>query len=359
MIKKKFQRLMALMLSGALAFGLTACGGNGQQTAQTPESPKTAESAEEKKTDAAEKQTGSEETPVLFESAYGSKKEALQAGLDLNVRIAEEGMILFKNEGSALPLAGGAKVTLLGYAAIDPNAGASRNVVDASGGAAIAQATIISGMEKAGFALNKTVLDSYTKWADEEVEGAEADEKGNVPKKNSDILCAQDFTKACETEEWKASLKEYSDAALVVIADGTGEIAKGGRVHSLQLDQQQYALIDYAAANFDKVIVLVNSCTPTEIADIQRNAEVDAILNIGEPGDNGFEALGKVIAGEVNPSGRTVDTWAVDFTKNPSYTIFNTRASEMAQGEDGKGTMTGYTRYSVNGEPVNTWSVGY
>lgn len=355
MIKKKFRRLMALMLSGVLALGLTACGDKPEQAAQTTESQKASEASESSQGAAA----ASPETPVLYESAYASKEEALQAGLDLNLAIAEEGMILFKNEKDALPLASGAKVTLLGYAAIDPNAGASHNVVDASAGAAIAQATVISGMEDAGFALNKTVLDLYTQWASEDVEGAEADEKGAVPKKSSDLLMAADFEEASKTDEWKASLGEYGDAALVVISGGTGEIAKDGRVHSLQLDQVQYDLIDYAAANFDKVIVLVNSCIPIEIAEIQRNDAVDAVLNIGEPGDNGFEALGRVLTGEVNPSGRTVDTWAVDFTENPSYTIFNTRTNELAQAEDGSGTMTGYTRYSVNGEPVNTWSVGY
>lgn len=352
MIKKKLKNLIALMLSGVLVLGLTACGGNTEQTTQPTEPPK--ESANSEVT-----QTASPETPVLYESAYASKAEALQAGLDLNVTISEEGMILLKNEGAALPLTGGTKVTMLGYAAIAPNAGASSNGGDASAGSAIAQATVISSMENAGFTLNKTVLDLYTQWASEDVEGAEADENGNVPKKTSDILVAADFAEASGTDEWKASLGEYGDAALVVISGGTGEIAKNERIHSLQLDEEQYDLIDYAAANFDKVIVLVNSCTPVEIAEIQRNDAVDAILNIGEPGDNGFEALGRIIAGKVNPSGRTVDTWAVDFTKSPSYTIFNTRGSGTAQGEDGNGTMTGYTRYSVNGEPVNTWSVGY
>ncbi|MDL2302194.1 glycoside hydrolase family 3 C-terminal domain-containing protein [Lachnospiraceae bacterium OttesenSCG-928-D06] len=359
--KMKLKKSMSLMLSGILAFGLIGCSKNveepvGSTTGSTTESTSEVSNIPDSLGEAME---GSKATPVIYESAYGSKAEALQAGLDLNVAISEEGMILFKNEGEALPLAKGAKVTMLGYGAMNPNAGASANGGDASAGAAIAQATVISSMEDAGFSLNTTVLDGYTQWISEEVEGAEADDKGNVPKKTSDILVADDFKEASGTDEWKASLEEYSDAALVVITGGTGEIAKGGRVHSLQLDKAQYELIDYAAANFDKVIVLVNSCTPIEITEIQRNTSVDAVLNIGEPGDNGFEALGRIISGEVNPSGRTVDTWAVDFTKNPSYGIFNTRSSSSAQGEDGNGLLTGYTQYSVDGEMVNTWSVGY
>lgn len=350
-------KLMALMLSGTLAFGLIGCSGNTEKPSESTKENTNGEASVSEGSE--EMQASSPETPTLYESSYGSKEEALQAGLDLNLKISEEGMILLKNEGEALPLANGAKVTMLGYAAIDPNAGASHNVVDASAGAAIAQATVISGMEDAGFSLNTTVLDGYTKWASEEIEGAEADENGAVPKKNADLHVADDFKAASETDEWKASLEEYSDAALVVLGRGSGEVAADGRVHDLQLDDVQFELIDYAVANFDKVVVLVNSTTPIEIAEIQRNENVDAVLNIGEPGDNGFEALGKVISGEVNPSGRTVDSWAVDFTANPSYTIFNTRTSDSAQGEDGNGVKTGYTQYSVNGEPVETWSVGY
>lgn len=357
--KTRFKKLTALLLSGILAFGLIGCAGNTEQPTEG-QSEVTSEPADVGEPEnAGETPAASPATPVLYESVYGSKAEALQAGLDLNVAIAEEGMILLKNEAAALPLASGAKVTMLGFAAVSPNAGASANGGDASAGAAIAQATVISGMEEAGFSLNNTVLDRYAQWVSEDIAGAEADENGNVPKKTSDLLVADDFQAASETDEWKASLAEYGDAAFVVLSGGTGEVAPGGRVHSLQLDATQYGLIDYAAANFDKVIVLINSCTPIEIAEIQQNAAVDAVLNIGEPGDNGFEALGRIISGEVSPSGRTVDTWPVDFTANPAYAIFNTRASASGQGADGRGLLTGYTQYSVGGEPVNTWSVGY
>lgn len=292
----------------------------------------------------------------IYVSDYASKAEALAAGLALNEEIAQEGMILLKNEGAALPLAEGAKVTLLGYAALAPNAGASANGGDASAGAAIAQADVISSLTDYGFALNETVLSAYKQWATEVVPGTETAEKPVL--KANDRAMAADFAAASETEEWKASVAEYADAALVVLGKGTSPLGEG-RVHNLQLDAEQFALIDYAAANFEKVIVLVNSCTPIEMAAIQNNEKVDAILNIGEPGDNGFKALGAVLCGIVNPSARTTDTWAVDFTQNPSYVNFNTLGVANAQGTDGNGTMTGYTQYKVNGEMVNTWSVGY
>ena len=154
---------------------------------------------------------------------------------------------------------------------------------------------------------------------------------------------------------WAESNKAYGDAAIVVLGAGSGE----GRVHNQQLDAVQLSLVDYAAENFDKVVVLINTCTPIELKAIQDNENVDAILMIGEAGDNGFEAVGKILKGEVNPSGRTVDTWAADFTKAPSYMNANINTENNAHSVDGNGTAVGYTQYTVNGELVNTWSVGY
>ncbi len=279
-----------------------------------------------------------------YTSDYASKAEALQAGLDLNERIAEEGMVLVKNLGNALPLGSGAKVTLLGYAGYNPNAGGSANGGDASGGVAIAQANVVSSLKDAGFQLNPTVEQAYADFA------ASATEEKPM---NSDSALADAYTEAYVT--WADSIKEYSDAALVVLGLGSG----AGRVHNLQLDAQQLALVDYATENFEKVVVLINSCTPLELKAVQDNEKVAAIVMIGECGDNGFQALGKILNGEVSPSGRTVDTWTVDFTKNPSYMNFNINTADDAHSTDGNGLKTGYTQFVVDGNAVNTWEVGY
>ncbi len=283
----------------------------------------------------------SAETTTYYTSEFSSKAEALQAGLDLNKQIAEEGIVLAKNNDNVLPLAKGSKVTLLGYNAYHPNAGGSMNGGDASGGVAIAQATIISGMEDAGFELNPAVKETYDGLAENE----------NTKNLSSDM----DLVAAYQAvyPYWKESISEYNDAAIIVLAAGEGS------VHDLQLDACQLGMIDYAAENFEKVIVLINSCTPIELKAIQDNEKVDAVLLIGEGGDNGFAAVGEVLCGEVNPSGRTVDTWAADFTKNPSYMNYNINTASDAHNTDGNGTETGYTQYTVNGEAVNTWSVGY
>mgnify|MGYP001625179567 FL=1 len=268
-------------------------------------------------------------------------------------------MILLKNVDSTLPLTTSAtnktKVTVLGYAGVNPNAGSSANGGDSSAGSAIAIENVYGSLEEANYELNPTVKDQYEAWADME----------NVSSDSAiaNLTDGNDF--ATKSATW-TNLGDY-DTALVVLSAGSNTVGseEGQRVHSLQLDDEQLDLLNYATSNFDTVIVLVNSCTPIELAAIQNNAAVDAVLNIGEPGDNGFAALGKVLSGEVNPSGRLTDTWATDFTKNPSYVNFNVlgRADVMGSGvpygKDGNGTTTGYTQYQYDGETIDTWAVGY
>ena len=269
---------------------------------------------------------------ATFTTTYASKQESIEAGAALNLAIASEGMVLLKNENEALPIKESKKVTLLGYASAAPNGGGSMEEQERSGGVVRLQSDIASALADAGFEVNGTVKASYDAWkADESV--------------NNDSAIAALPGYAEELEGWKPSYADYSDAAIVVLTAG----ASAERAHPLQFDSEQYALIDHAAENFDRVIVLVNSSKAMEIPALKANEKVDAILVTGEPGDNGFDALGLILSGEINPSGRLVDTWAVDFTKNPSYVNFNINND----------AMEGYTRYLVDGEPVDTYFVEY
>jgi beta-glucosidase len=92
--------------------------------------------------------------------------------------------------------------------------------------------------------------------------------------------------------------------------------------HQLELNKDELDLIDLATENFEKVIVLVNASTTLEMGPVQNNPDVDSVLLIGSPGATGLNAVGQVLAGEINPSGRTVDVWAADFTADPTFVNF-------------------------------------
>ena len=272
---------------------------------------------------------------ATYESGYASKQEAIEAGAALNLEIAQEGMVLLKNENNALPLAG-TNVTVLGYASVAPAGGGSSGG-DTSGGIVKLQADIYSSLADAGITVNPTVKASYDAWLANEEVSSDA------------MIAAADL--ADEQAKWADSLTAYGDAAIIVLNNGSGVVSSmtGSAIVSLDYDAEQYALVDYAAEHFETVIVLINSSRPREIQPLKENEKVDAILCIGEPGDNGFIALGQILTGEVNPSGRTTDTWAVDFEKDPSYANFNKTGDPN----------TGYGRYTVNGELTNTYYVQY
>lgn len=252
-----------------------------------------------------------------YDSDYSSKEEALEAGLKINEEICEEGMVLVKNNNNALPLAttvgtSASRVTLFGYRSIAPQGGASSSG-DTSAGKVKLTCDIYSSLKDAGYVVNPTIKSAY-----ESLVAA-----GNT----DDVKLYDAMFGASSTvkETVENSYGLYDDAAIVVLSAGTssytGEDAK--RTHKLQLDDEQIKLVKEAEDNFDKVIVLINDSTPLELGVLENDDKVDAILIVGQPGDNGFEAVGKILNGEVNPSGHLADTYAADFTIDPSYNNIN------------------------------------
>ncbi|MCX4315002.1 MAG: glycoside hydrolase family 3 C-terminal domain-containing protein, partial [Clostridia bacterium] len=104
--------------------------------------------------------------------------------------------------------------------------------------------------------------------------------------------------------------------------------ARNADDHYLQLDANETAMIKEACDNFDKVVVAVNSASPIELGFLDDpthyayNEKIKAALWLGHPGSSGLNALGRVLKGEVDPSGRTVDTFARDFKLDPSWQNF-------------------------------------
>ncbi|MDO5327105.1 MAG: glycoside hydrolase family 3 C-terminal domain-containing protein [Clostridia bacterium] len=271
-----------------------------------------------------------------YVSDYASKQDAINAGAQLNLQIASEGMVLLKNEGNALPLADGAKISVFGYASVAPAGGGDAAGGDTSGGVVKLQSDIYSSLADAGFEVNPALKMVYDGMLSSGKVGNDSD---------ADIVL--DATRW----SWEESLSGFNDAALVVLsADASTVTTMTGSVSaSMGYADSQYALIDYVTEKFDRVIVLINSSKPREIAPLKANEKVQAILQVGEPGDNGFDALGLILKGQVNPSGRTSDTWAASFLNDPSYVNFNHTGDPN----------NGYGRYVVNGETTNSYFVEY
>lgn len=300
-----------------------------------------------------------------YTSDYTSKSAVLAAANDFNRSIAEEGMILLKNQQS-LPLAAGAGLSVFGKNSVKLVLGGS-----GSGNVSGAEAkTIYDSLEAAGFEVNPTLKAFYL-----------GSESGSGRPANPSIGASVSGFGIGETPmgSYSAAVKDsygdgsaYRDAALVVISriggEGidlprtmqksatNGEKTPGARNagdHYLQLDENETALLKEVCASFDNVIVIINSSQAMELGFLDDPSHyafqpnIKGALWIGSPGATGIMALGKILAGEVNPSGHTIDTYPRDFKQDPTWQNFgNNRANNG-------------NRYNVDGTNKNAYFVDY
>lgn len=286
---------------------------------------------------------------VGYKSDYSSKQEALEAGLDLNEQICKEGMVLLKNEDKTLPLVthpgtNATRITVFGYASVSPLGGASESG-DTSAGTVKLTSDLYSSLKDAGYETNPVVREAYTNWK-------------NAVDENGTAKYTSDYALASEFEASKANLEksfnQYSDAAIIMLSKGAGDEL----THPLQFDAKQMELVDYVTSKFDKVIVLINNSKPMEMKALQDNEKIDAILLVGQPGDNGFNAVGKLLNGEANPSGKLADLYAADFTKTPSYNNYSISGPKI-ETPDLTGGTGNYLTYKVDGKDTNSYFVDY
>ena len=322
----------------------------------------------------------------IYEVEYSSKKEVYEAANKLNEEVCEDGFVLLKNksgeDGAALPLAGGEKVSIFGKNSVNIAYGGSGS----SGGTHKNAKDIYDSLEAAGFETNPELKAFYESTA----------RSGSGRAENSSDLDTGDsvFYNTGETpyadydDTVKNSYANYKDVALVVFTRIGGEGfdlprsmqgvdgARKDDDHYLQLDQNETDLLKAVCEyGFGKVIVVINSGSPMELAFLEDEGyyayqdNIDAAIWVGFPGDSGSMALGRILNGEVNPSGRTVDTYDADFKQNPTWANFgdNLQYGDVSGDQyldtDGKyyyvdyeeGIYVGYKYYETRGVDDEEW----
>lgn len=242
--------------------------------------------------------------------------------------IAEEGIVLLKNEGT-LPLAADSSLNVFGWASTNPCYGGT-----GSGALSDAYPTVslLQGLEDAGFNLNTELSDFYTAYRADRPEVGMWAQDWTLPEPTADSY----------TDEMMANAKEFSDTAMVVITRVGGEGAdlptdvskvtytdnsteykdfEAGE-HYLQLDRTERDMLDLVCSNFDNVIVVYNGANAMELGFINEYSQIKSAIWCPGTGQSGFEALGEIVAGTVNPSGKTSDTFVADLTATPTWNNF-------------------------------------
>ena len=251
--------------------------------------------------------------------------------------ITSEGMVLLRNERNTLPLRNTDRVNLFGWATTNLIVGGSGG----SGGASGASVTIRDSFENAGFEVNEELLDMYAAYKSDRDKITTDEEKayGDGPYSPYWDLPEPEIGSSYYTEKMKADAKEFSDTAVLTLGRTSGE-GIDLPADYLALTQTEKDLAKYLTENYENVIVVLNSNAAMELGYLEE-IDVEAIIYMPGPGKTGVRPLAKIISGEVNPSGHTVDTFAYDHESSPAYWYANR-----------PGTMT-YEEYAYEEEQTD------
>ena len=284
---------------------------------------------------------GAEETDTrYFKQKTRSIDEFMQQKLDIIEQVTDEGTVLLKNEKSALPLAAGARVTLFGRASYNSvYGGDSGNAQIGNLGNQNINWTFRRGLEEAGFAVN--------------------DEMWNFYAQRNIAYNADPSAEVAPAQLPMGSVSGYADAGIVVFSRVTGE---GGDAPDgyYELTQTELDLVAAAKEACSKVVVIINSPSPIAIHALKEDAGVGAILQIGGLGALGTKSVGKILAGEVSPSGKLIDTYAASSRSSAAYqsagTVAYANADAVSAAATSIGIGAGGTKYTVFSEGIY---VGY
>ncbi|BCJ97598.1 beta-glucosidase [Anaerocolumna chitinilytica] len=302
--------------------------------------------------------------------------DTVSQSLDTVKKIAEEGMVLLKNDGT-LPLGSDkAKLNVFGWDSVNPLLGGTGS----SSSNAAAATDILTSLKDAGYETNNDLTQMYKNYRKDRPVLDMQKQDLTLPEPTMDYY----------TDDIINNAKNFSDTAVIVIGrpggenydlptdmysviHGTYNVAKDVSSapdnynylnasytnngdyddfdkgdHYLQLSNTEEKLVDLVCSNFKKVIVVINSTNTMELNWVDKYKQISAVLLAPAPGANGFKALGEILKGTVNPSGRTADTFAKDLLKTPyinnignfNYKNVNMMTKSLAK-DDGayQGTM--------------------
>ncbi len=281
--------------------------------------------------------------------------------------IADEGIVLLKNEDGMLPMESGAKLNVFGWSSTNPVYGGT-----GSGSLSDAYPTVslLEGITNAGFEINQDLADFYTEYRDSRPVVGMGGQDWTVPEPTM-----EEYDEAGIFE----SAKEYSDTAVVVIARSGGEGAdlptsldpsvedtfkEGGTFgssgvryseneddldvskHYLELSNREQAMLDRVTEDYDNVVLVVNAANTMELDFVDDYSQIKSVLWCPGTGQSGFNSLGKIFSGEVNPSGKTSDTFVRDLTATPTYNNFGSYSYDNMDEFEVDGISPAFVNYT-------------
>ena len=321
---------------------------------------------------------------------YTEKKSYIEHGVKVNEQICDEGMILLKNDGF-LPFKNVKKISIVGKNAFNFNTGAGGRA--SSGPLDVSPINLEDAFKDAGFEVNQTVMDFYGRrgntyaWNNNNASGPGRSNGNDSWKGNSQVQIGETPI-SLYSQEVLNSFDQYKDVAIQFITREGSEgcdmkaidardydpasnltLPSGVQMdemtdkHALQMSDNERELFNKLKKHFQHVVIVLNTPVSFECDSLQKDSKVSGIIWMGLPGDTGITSLVNILTGKVNPSGRTVDTWARDFKQDPTYQNFsdnshnnNSIVNKMDLTYSNKVTKQVYapqdTMFNADGTPV-------
>ncbi len=291
-------------------------------------------------------------------SKHELQPATVTAARNLAKDIQRESVTMLQNADGTLPLKSD-KVNVFGWASTNPVYGGTGS---GSMSADNPTTSLLDGISSAGLKTNKELSNFYTKY------------RADRPKVE---MFAQDWTLPEPTADKYTSklmddAKQFSDTAVVVIGRVGGEgadlpqdmKAKDITYHDndkanpdfkqgqsfLELSKPESDMIAKVTSSFDKVVLVYNGANTFNLNFVGQYPQIKSVLWCPPPGQAGFTALGEVLKGKVNPSGKTSDTFVRDLTKTPTYNNFG--SFTYTNMDDHKATFTGFTGKTETSTPT-------
>lgn len=261
-----------------------------------------------------------DENAQYYISDFSSSEEKQKYGEALCEQVEAEGAVLLKNENETLPLEQGAGVSCFSSSSVNlVYGGTGSGNIDSENAP-----TLKSALENAGFRVNGSLWEFYSKGAGSNYV---RDPGGLFQGKSASI---SEVPWELYTQEVKESVKEYSDAAIVVFSrvGGEGSDLTSQEENYLELNQEERDMLKNvcrmkAEGNVKRVVVLINSANTLQMDWLLDDAyDIDACLWIGDVGITGINAVADILAGTITPSGRLADTWCYDTYSSPAMANF-------------------------------------
>lgn len=274
--------------------------------------------------------TGPMYTLLSLVSGTGTLTEATAADAEeLGEEIAEEGIVLLENEDNVLPFSDNQNLNVFGWASVAPCYGGTGSgalndnyhIVD-----------LLEGLNNAGFETNTELSDFYEDYREDRPEVGMWEQDWTLPEPP-----AEEYT-----EEMINNAKEFSENAVIVLTRAGGEHIDlpqdvtqvnytdnseqyedfPAGTHYLEPSQSELDMIELVCSNFENVVLVYNGANVMELTVADEYEQIKGAVWCPGTGNSGFNALGRIFSGEVNPSAKAADTFVRDLTSSPSWNNF-------------------------------------